>query len=226
VIVEQGYANQTTWVIADATGHLLWQRDLPSSLSIRATTADNTTLYTLGLAPGGVEADRWSLANGTESAPLPISAPADRNSTLWRVENLLVVGSYVQPGYYAFDLQGNLLWHLSVPLTLNGSVCRCAPGSGESRLIAPIPLAGPYALVGGVLYQFSAAMFLETFRVVNLDNGAVSWSADYPINLASGNLVAYPRIFYPVVAQGPLVVVDATDSEFLLADFTPYLHGP
>jgi hypothetical protein len=77
-----------------------------------------------------------------------------------------------------------------------------------------------------VLYQFSAAMFLEAFRVVNLDNGAVSWSADYPINLASGNLVAYPRIFYPVVAQGPLVVVDATDSEFLLADFTPYLHGP
>lgn len=225
VIVQQGYANQTAWVLADATGHLLWQRDLPRSLSVLASTTDNTTFYTLGPAPGGVEADRWSLANGTEAAPLTISVPADQNSTLWRVGGLLVVGSYVVPGYYAFGLAGGLVWHLPLSLTYNGSVCRCGPGGPESRLMAPLPLAGPYALLGGVLYHFAASKFLETFRLVNVNTGTVAWSADYAIDLEGASLIAYPRIFYPVTAVGPLVVVDATDSAFVLADFSSFIRA-
>jgi outer membrane protein assembly factor BamB len=224
IIVEQGYANRTTWVLNDSTGHLLWQRDLAvNNLSIRASTADASTLYTLGHRGSGVEADRWSLANGSREPPIPITVPADRNTTLWITDGLLLVGSYVAPGYYAYSLGGTPLWQLPLTLTANGSVCRCSPGGQISGMIAPIALTGSYALLGATPFQYTSLGFVEPFRVVNLQTGVVAWSATYHFEIHEISQLAFPRIYYPVLGQGPLVIVRASDGDFVLADFTPYL---
>ncbi|MCI4350230.1 MAG: hypothetical protein L3K15_01780 [Thermoplasmata archaeon] len=226
VVLEQGYANQTTWALNRSTGHLLWQRDLaPNKISIRASTIDATTLYTLGYGGSGVEADRWSLANGSREAPIPITVPADRNTSLRIADGLLLVGSYVAPGYYAYSLAGALQWSLPVRLTANGSVCRCSPGGQVSGLIDPIPLGGPYALLGATPFQYTSQAFLETFRVVNVNTGAVVWSVDYLFEIRTSSQLGFPRIYFPVTAQGPLVLVAASDGTFLVADLTPYVSA-
>ncbi|MCI4333610.1 MAG: hypothetical protein L3K01_07840, partial [Thermoplasmata archaeon] len=182
-----------SWLLGiDAkTGAILDQRTVNSSSALTGGAVTGGNVYFLGNSSNGLAIDGINASSGTNLTVIPVRNVAD-NSTdsaeLFAVGGLLIVASYSPSlSYAAYDTAGTLLWQSSFPdATSCGQPDFEALGPCATDLSAPHLLGNDSVLLSSCAsLEGTGNTYVDTYRLVAMQSGAVEWAATYSYTFGS-----------------------------------------
>lgn len=178
-----GFTGAELLAINDSSGAVRFQRNLTGSSAPVSGVIDGGSFYFLDQSTGTVAIDGVNLSTGFNTSGFPIQRVANESlfsGALYTEGSLLIVVSESPSlNYMAYFTNGTEAWTLGFPLpcTFKFTLSQaCSPylsqplsyGDGSELLLS----SSSYFLSQGSSYH-------NAYRLVNVDNGTVVWSADY-----------------------------------------------